>query len=50
MKGIVIEIATGENVIVILTEIGIGREIGRRGIEIVRIGQKEIGKGREIGV
>jgi len=50
VKGIVIEIATGENVIVILTEIGTEIENGRRGIEIVRIGQKEIGKGREIGV
>jgi len=48
VKGIVIETATGENVIVIL--IGTEIEIGRRGIENVRIGQKEIGKGREIGV
>jgi len=47
VKGIVIEIATGENVIVILIEIGTEIEIGRRGIEIVRI---EIGKGREIEV
>jgi len=50
VRGIVTEIGTGETVIVILIEIGIEIEIGRRETEIVRIGRKETGKGREIGV
>lgn len=50
VRGIVTEIGTGETAIVILIEIGIEIEIGRRETEIVRIGRKETGKGREIGV
>jgi len=50
VRGIVTEIGTGETVIVILIEIGIEIEIGQRETEIVRIGRKETGKGREIGV
>jgi len=50
VREIVTEIGTGETVIVILIEIGIEIEIGQRETEIVRIGRKETGKGREIGV